>query len=400
MTIDFIKLLTAALILFAIGWLAVALYYLIHIGNKYLDKESRINLTGEKIKNLGLFLFAVSVFALLLYKYFILRLLLSTAIFSALLAFLLNPILEYLEKKKIRRVFAIALIYIMMFVILAAVAALIVPTLTEQTGKLLSRLPVYFEDAVKFLGKLETEWDLKKYGISMNNISYQDIAKNFAIIDPSKWMNAAWKSVSNLPTAFLSFFLVTVFTFFMLIHKTDAFEKLVEFLPSRFKGGIEEYKKIMSGINSTIGQYLKGKLIMAAFVGVTTAIMLLLLGVDFAFVIGLLTFIGDIVPYVGPLFGFLPAVFFALIESPIKAVVVGLIFLFLQWVENNIVAPKVLSPRTGMHPLLVLLCIVVGGGSFGLIGMIFSVPIVAVVLSIFGYYVEKKRSCNNEKNGS
>ena len=136
---------------------------------------------------------------------------------------------------------------------------------------------------------------------------------------------------------------------------------------------------------------------MAVFVGVATAIVLWILGVNYAVVIGAITCIADIIPYIGPLLGFLPAIIVAFIQQPMKALWVGIAFVLIQWVENNLVGPKLLGDSTGLHPLTVLLCLIIGGGMFGVLGMIFSVPIVAI-LKIFwdrffpmvkGYFSEK-----------
>jgi predicted PurR-regulated permease PerM len=128
---------------------------------------------------------------------------------------------------------------------------------------------------------------------------------------------------------------------------------------------------------------------MAVMVGIATTIFLFLMGIEFAIVIGFITGLADIVPYIGPFLGFLPAVIFAFISSPIKAVWVGVFFILIQWMENNILGPKVLGKTTGMHPLTILLAIIVGGTIFGVMGMILSVPAVSVSIILFNYF--KKR---------
>lgn len=111
--------------------------------------------------------------------------------------------------------------------------------------------------------------------------------------------------------------------------------------------------------------------------------MLLIVGIDFALVIGIITFVADIIPYIGPFLGFLPAFILALLDNPIKAVWVGIFFVIIQWAENNILAPRVLSASIGMNPILILLSLVIGGGMFGVPGMVLSVPVVATAKVIF-----------------
>ncbi|NMA49704.1 MAG: AI-2E family transporter, partial [Tissierellia bacterium] len=97
----------------------------------------------------------------------------------------------------------------------------------------------------------------------------------------------------------------------------------------------------------------------------------------------------DIIPYIGPFLGFLPAVIFAFIASPIKALWVGIFFILIQWGENNIIGPKILGKTTGMHPLTILLSIIAGGTIFGVIGMLLSVPFISVMIILYKYFKNK-----------
>ncbi len=102
-----------------------------------------------------------------------------------------------------------------------------------------------------------------------------------------------------------------------------------------------------------------------------------------------MTGIFDIIPYIGPLIGFIPALFFGFIESPIKAVWVSILFLVIQWGENNILAPKIIGDSMGIHSLVIFLAIIIGGGVFGVFGMIVSVPLVAVFKIIYEFIKNK-----------
>ena len=128
---------------------------------------------------------------------------------------------------------------------------------------------------------------------------------------------------------------------------------------------------------------------MAVIVGITTTIFLFVMGIEFAIVIGFITGIADIIPYIGPFLGFLPAVIFAFIAGPIKALWVGIFFILIQWAENNILGPKILGKTTGMHPLTILLSIIAGGTMFGVMGMLLAVPFVSVMIILYKYFKNK-----------
>lgn len=139
---------------------------------------------------------------------------------------------------------------------------------------------------------------------------------------------------------------------------------------------------------------------MALFVGVATMITLFLMGIEFALIIGVLTFVFDIVPYIGPFIGFVPAVLIAFFKSPIKALWVAFLFVFIQWLENNVIGPKILGSSIGLHPLVVLFSLIIGGGMFGVPGMIFAVPVIAEIkilyINILREYKINKNNKNNE----
>ena len=109
----------------------------------------------------------------------------------------------------------------------------------------------------------------------------------------------------------------------------------------------------------------------------------------------MITGIADIIPYFGPFLGFLPAVFFALLNSPIKAFWVAVLFIGIQWIENNVLAPKIIGESTGIHPITILLALIIGGGMFGVMGMIFSIPLVAVAKILFNFIMENIKKPNN-----
>ncbi len=148
-----------------------------------------------------------------------------------------------------------------------------------------------------------------------------------------------------------------------------------------------------------LSQFVRGgRLLLAIYVGVATTILLLVLKVDFAIIIGIITGVADIIPYFGPFFRFFyQQYFFALLDSPIKALWVGILFIGIQWIENNVLAPKIIGESTGIHPIAILLALIIGGGMFGVMGMIFSIPVIAVWKILFDFIIENIKKPNNIK---
>ena len=152
-------------------------------------------------------------------------------------------------------------------------------------------------------------------------------------------------------SALVKTFLVMIFTFYFTVDKEKVKSFIVRNIPEKYK---RDVMYVAVRINDALLEFVKGRLLMAIFVGLITMIALLIVRVDFAIIIGFVTCIADIIPYIGPFLGFLPAVLFAFMDSPMKALIVGIIFVLIQWAENNIIAPKLLGDKIGLNPLLIL----------------------------------------------
>src|SRR5690606_35156615 len=159
----------------------------------------------------------------------------------------------------------------------------------------------------------------------------------------------------------------------------------------------QDVKELLLEIDRSLSQFIRGRLILAFYVGIVTTIFLLVLDIEFAILIGLVTGIADIIPYFGPFLGFLPAIIFGFLNSTMKGIWVAIIFILIQWVENNVLAPKIIGDSTGIHPITILLALIIGGGMFGVIGMIFSIPIIAIWNILFDFIIENVKKQNNIK---
>ena len=187
----------------------------------------------------------------------------------------------------------------------------------------------------------------------------------------------------GLVTSTLKIVLVLIFSFYFSIGKEKYLKSFKKSIPNKYR---EDVNYLAVRINTSLQQFIRGRLLLALFVGFLTMIYLLILRVDFAIVIGMITCIADIIPYIGPFLGFVPAVLFAFMDAPLKALWVSILFIIIQWAENNILAPKLIGDSTGLNPLAVLISIIIGGGIFGIWGMVVSVPLVSIILILLDFF--------------
>ena len=372
--------------------LVLIIYYLINVGNNYIPEKKRIKINNSKILIfIGTFLCLYFLF-FIFNKYTILSDTFFTIILSAIFAYILNPLVDYFESKGMKKIFAVITIYLIILGILFILAFLVIPSSSKEIKKLINSIPGYFNNITEFVDGIYKRYyssigDLPPLlqGIEtaiMNNI--QKI-ENVVIEGTKSFVEGVISSLSKV----ISLVLTPILTFYFLIDKSFFKKNIKGLVPIKYR---KEAFGLFQEIDISVSKFVRGRLIMALSVGVATTIFLLLMDVDFAIVIGFITGIADIIPYIGPLLGFLPAVIFAFLLSPIKALWVSIFFILIQWAENNILAPKILGDSTGMHPLTILLAIITGGAIFGVFGMILSVPFIAIVKILFVFIKEKVKS--------
>ncbi|CAC9924638.1 putative sporulation integral membrane protein YtvI [Aedoeadaptatus nemausensis] len=395
-TPNFLVVLRGLLLILLIG---LSVYYLINIGNQYIDKSKRIRLD---LRRVGLFLSAILLFIIIRYvfqRFPVLPTTLAAIVISMILAYIINPLVSYLETKKISRRLGVLIVYIGFILIFVVLFLVVLPKTVEELRNLFTSLPNLVNDLnLRILDSADhiekvTNIDMSRI---LNNV--QDGIEQYLNSLQTSLLDRLRSMASGMYAAFgriVSFILVLILTYYFTVDKNRIKVKMYKMIPSSYRSDI---LYLASEINTAMLEFVKGKLLLAVIVGVTTTIMLLILGVNFAVAIGLITIVADIIPYIGPFLAFVPAFFFSVMDSWTKAIWVSIFFVFLQWAENNLFAPKILGKRTGLHPAVVLLCIVIGGGTFGVIGMILSVPVFSILTILKNFTVMKWRDHRQRKN--
>lgn len=369
--------------------LFLVIYYLINIGNRFVSKKKVIRYNSRLIVWLVLSLFGIYILTLIFRRYTLVADTFYTVVISMIIGYFLNPLVNFFQKKGLRRVHATIGVYLLILAVIALLSVSVLP----RTGREVRRLATNFPDYVNgvstwfagiYAGYTDTLGEMPELVQTVEEVISQNISRIQAGI--GNGIERFVMGIIGLFTRIISWILTPILTFYLLVDKDHFIDKFRNIIPEKYK---EEILELLREIDTALSQFIRGRLLMAVFVGIATTIFLFVMGIEFAIVIGLITGIANIIPYIGPFLGFVPAVVFAFIASPIKALWVGVFFILIQWAENNILGPKVLGKTTGMHPLTILLAIIVGGTIFGVMGMILSVPAVSVSIILFRYFKKK-----------
>lgn len=369
--------------------LALGIYYLVNIGNKHLDEGERLIFSKTVIIKFIITVLAILFFIYIYKNFLMVRTITLSILVAAMLAYFLNPMVKSVRKRlKISDTLAILTVFLIVILIFLILGFTVFPKTISDIKNLIIKFPEYYKQTLESINDFFNQYELFK-GINLDNELIVDNISKIYKKQTANMGNLLVNSAKNVMSFVFSLVLTPIFAFYFLKDKDKIKEKFKAMIPEARK---ERLIRLFSNIHNDMTKYIIGKIKMAIFVGFATFIMLLALGVEFSFVIGIITCVADIVPYVGPLMGLIPAFVFAFIDSPIKALWIFILYILIQWVENNIVGPKILSKETGFHPIVVLFLLILGAALFGFLGMILSVPIALVIKTVYNEYVVNKNN--------
>lgn len=270
----------------------------------------------------------------------------------------LNHLVDKLEKYKIPRALSIIFFYILILGIVFGVIVMLVPAMISQTALLLKGLPFYL-DKISFFKNID-----------LNNYS------NELVKLPGNVFKIVASTLSNL----IALFAIFVMTFYLLIERKN----LKKHLQILFAGDHEEKAEhFIKKIETQLGSWVRGEIILMIIVGTLSYIGLRLLDLDFALPLALIAGLLEIIPNFGPTISAVPAVIVGLATSPVLGLAVAALYFLVQQLENNIIVPKVMQKVVGLNPLVTIMALLMGGKLGGIFGAVLSLPILLTLQVIF-----------------
>lgn len=387
-------LLQYAMYLLVFLGVGIGIYYIIYIGNRFVPADKEIEINWKKILQYLILVLVITVIVALFRTYPILGNMTWAIFLSVILAFLLNPIVNKLESFGIKRGYSMIITYLIIVGILVFLGIAIIPDLISQVTRFISNLPGSIKFVIDTIEERLVTWNINTELLhtaqtNINN-SIADIAKNIPT-----WSTTIFERVQGSISSIVTLVLIPIITYYFVVDKDNIIKGVYNFIPNKYKN--DSYY-LYKEINFAMQEFIISRSLMALFIGFSTGIMLWAFGIPFALVIGILTTIMDVVPYVGPIIATAPALIFAFIISPVTFVWVAIFCWLLQWIEQNIVGPKLFSNSSGLHEVLILISIILGGGIFGVWGMILAVPAVVIVKILLRFVFMKLKGIQPKFN--
>jgi predicted PurR-regulated permease PerM len=314
-------------------------------------------------------LFTIIAVAILLEVIWISRHVITWILISVFLALALDPLVSFIERRtRARRPVAIGLAYLTVLLAIVAIGATFVPHLVDETNNLIDATPGYVQDLTEGRGRLG--FLERKYQIVekvQEQVNKGDVAKRlFGFSDTAV---AVTKGIITFIVATVT---IVFMTFFLLLEGGSWVERFYNLLPERSQ---PRWRRIGSDIHKTIAGYITGNLLISLVAGVSSTIVLLVMGVPFAVALGLIVAILDLVPLAGATLAGIVVVTVSFIHS-IPAGIVLLVFTILyQQAENHILQPLIYGRTVQLSPLVVLIAILIGAELAGILGALAAIPV-------------------------
>ncbi len=293
-------------------------------------------------------------------------------------AYMVNPLVNAVETRGVRRFHIVLSFYLLAALLLYLLAQHLLPALINGTADLQADMPGYFTKIHNFLSELPRR--------VAKNVPHAILPMAESFI--SKTYASCAEQMERLPSYLMGifpilslFFLVPFITFFLLLDGPDLTAAIIQACPGRH---VERALHLISEIDSSLGNYLRGILIVALAITAASYVGLWALGVEAAAPIALLAGVSSFVPYLGAIMGALvggtvAAIQFSSLTAGFKVV---LLFTAIRLADESFLQPSIARYSVRLHPLIFLFSLMAGGELFGFVGLLFAVPAACVIKSL------------------
>jgi predicted PurR-regulated permease PerM len=323
---------------------------------------------------------------------------------ALLIALLLNPLVRGLGRAWIPRGPAVALVYLAFAAVVALAILGLATVVVQQTRTAAHRVDNYFTTDSGHPPRTGAEQDLARFQrwLDHNHLSSVHVQKQgekflnqVGTKDVRKYTSKAlnWAEGAGLTVVTLLFdaLLVVVVSIYMLLDMQRLTDAVDRRFPPRGRGGL------IVRMEQAVASYVKGQFLLSLIIGVSVGLGLWILGMvglmphggKYAAAFGAWAGVTELIPYVGPWLGAIPAVLYALVQHPLSALWVALLFLGIQQLEGHLGVPKVMGRTLRLHPLLVIFGLLAGGEIYGFPGILVSLPLLAAGRAVWEFFSER-----------
>ena len=352
--------------------------------------------TGKKILKIILIL---SVFSLVLLFTYILKewkildilktilKIISPFFIGIVIAWLFDPVVTYLQKKGIKRGVGTSLVFVLLIGLLTLFGFLMFPALTRQINEIIVTMPATFNNITAWVDDLFVKLT-NIYNYDFSNVQAQiyeavyDLFLSLTIDLPTKLLGVA----KSILSGGLNFIFGLFIGFYMLLDFNNVRRHLLAFVPKRIHGDVIT---LTDELNNTLKSYVAGTLLIMLLLFFCQSIGFRIAGLKAPMVFGLFCAVTNVIPYIGPYIGGIPAIIVGFTMSPAIGIFSFVSVMICQTLESYFLNPVVMSKTMKLHPVTIMLGLLIFGHFFGILGMILATPIIACGKVIWNFFNQK-----------
>ena len=347
---------------------------------------------------------------------------------AGVIAYLLDPIVDWFQKKRgFKRQNAIILVFCIAVLLVGGVVASVVPSLISQVNELTTEFPKQakkFQVSVRSIVKtgdpakptntstnapakpvwfeMPREW-MKNVGVTNEKVREFMVD---AVAKISAWGLEQLKKVMSLFGFLAGLALVPVYVFYFLLEKRGIKRNWTDYLPVHESRVKEEIVFVLHSINDCLIVFFRGQVLVAMCVGVLLTTGFLVIGLEYAILLGVMAGLLSIIPYLGVALSIIPAFVLSMIQFVpddgwLKPILVLVVFAAVQTMEGLFISPKIIGDRVGLHPLTIIVAVMVGTTLLGgIMGGVLAIPLTAALRTVMFRYVWKDRVHSSEASAA
>lgn len=318
---------------------------------------------------------------------FLIKDVLALLFVAVILSAAFDPLVDFLQKKKMPRALSILGVYVLFLSLVAGAIFLLSGPVVDQIKSIARD-----SDTADFYHKIEDGLrNLDQISLGENG---QQKFNGLSVLTNSlsKATSGVFSFVVSLFGGVISFFIILVITFYLVVEE-DGMKRFIRTMtPLKNQPYIVQ---LINRIQHRMGYWLRGQLILSVIVFSLVFLGLSILGIKYALILALVAGLFEIIPYLGPLMSAIPAIFFAFAQSPSKAVMVVILYFVIQQAENHLIVPKVMGKSVGLNPIIVILAILIGARLGGAVGAVLAVPVATALAVYFEDLVDDRTKSDN-----
>lgn len=294
-------------------------------------------------------------------------------VIAFLMAYLLNPAVCYFERRRLSRLWSIVIVYGFLLSVLGFSGSRLIPVLIRELELFAIDLPTLINHGNEFIQSAQSQYQNAAMPYSLR-LAVDNGLNQLELMLQQTVTNVV-DGLLSLVSHGIGLVISPILAFYLLYDWHEIKRRFYLTVPGSWRPQVRMFLK---DIDKVLSGVIRGQIAIAAIVGILVTIGLTLLDVRFALLIGILAGALDIIPYFGAFIGATPAVAIALLDSPLLAGKVALLFFIIHQIEGTVIGPRILGEQVGLHPITVIFFLLVGGEFGGLAGLLLGVPLAAI----------------------